>query len=86
MSETGKPFDSYDVLISTNLRSRDFLIEAIKMCDLLIIDEAHRVSPNGQAYKGLLDEFDGFAKDSRILSAIYKIFFDRKYNKCFLCF
>ena len=64
LSETGKPFDSYDVLISTNLRSRDFLIEAIKMCDLLIIDEAHRVSPNGQAYKGLLDEFDGFAKDS----------------------
>ena len=27
-------------------------------CDLLIIDEAHRVSPNGQAYKELLDKFD----------------------------
>ena len=64
LSETGNPFDHYDVLISTNLRSREFLIKAIKMCDLLIIDEAHRVSPNGQAYKGLLDEFEGFSKDT----------------------
>ena len=58
LSETGKAFENYDILISTNLRSRDFLIKAIKTCDLLIIDEAHRVSPNGQAYKELLDEFD----------------------------
>ena len=58
LSESGKPFNNYDVLISTNLRSRDFLLEAIKVCDLLIIDEAHRVSPNGQAYKELLDQFD----------------------------
>ena len=36
-------------------------MEAIKNCDLLIIDEAHRVSPNGQAYKELLDQFDSFA-------------------------
>ena len=64
LSETGKPFDNYDVLISTNLRSRNFLIEAIKACDLLIIDEAHRVSPNGQAYKELLDEFNQFSKES----------------------
>ncbi len=68
LSETGKPFDSYDVLISTNLRSRDFLIEAIKHCDLLIIDEAHRVSPNGQAYKELLDEFNHSPKiESKLL-------------------
>ena len=58
LSETGKPFSGYDVLISTNLRSRDFLMKAIENCDLLIIDEAHRVSPNGQAYKELLDQFD----------------------------
>ena len=57
-----EPFDSYDVLISTNLRSRDFLLKAIKECDLLIIDEAHRVSPNGQAYKELLDQFDKESK------------------------
>ena len=35
-------------------------MEAIKNCDLLIIDEAHRVSPNGQAYKELLDQFESF--------------------------
>ena len=58
LSEEGTPFNGYDVLISTNLRSRDFLLKAIKDCDLLIIDEAHRVSPNGQAYKELLDQFD----------------------------
>ena len=63
LSENGVPFDNYDVLISTNLRSREFLIKAIKQCDLLIIDEAHRVSPNGQAYKELLSEFDSFSKE-----------------------
>ena len=63
LSETGKAFENYDILISTNLRSRDFLIKAIKTCDLLIIDEAHRVSPNGQAYKELLDEFDKINND-----------------------
>ena len=30
----------------------------------MIIDEAHRVSPNGQAYKELLDQFDSFAPTS----------------------
>ena len=68
LSETGKPFDKYDVLISTNLRSRDFLMKAIKGCDLMIIDEAHRVSPNGQAYKELLDQFEKFSKpESKLL-------------------
>ncbi len=68
LSEEGKPFDTYDVLISTNLRSRNFLIKAIKDCDLLIIDEAHRVSPNGQAYKELLDQFDKFSRsESKLL-------------------
>ena len=64
LSEAGKPFDGYDVLISTNLRSRDFLMEAIKKCDLMIIDEAHRVSPNGQAYKELLDQFEKNANEN----------------------
>ena len=68
LSEDGKPFSNYDVLISTNLRSRDFLLKAIKVCDLLIIDEAHRVSPNGQAYKELLEHFDSFShKNSKLL-------------------
>ena len=68
LSESGKPFNGYDVLISTNLRSREFLMKAIKDCDLMIIDEAHRVSPNGQAYKELLDIFDNFSREeSKIL-------------------
>ena len=68
LSEEGTPFEDYDVLISTNLRSRDFLQNAIKHCDLLIIDEAHRVSPNGQAYKELLDQFDKeSAEQSKLL-------------------
>ena len=64
LSEDGEPFIDHDILISTNLRSRDFLLKAIKDCDLLIIDEAHRVSPNGQAYKELLVEFDKVSKDN----------------------
>ena len=68
LSEAGDPFIDYDVLISTNLRSRDFLLKAIKECDLLIIDEAHRVSPNGQAYKELLIQFDKESKnESKLL-------------------
>ena len=68
LSEVGDPFIDYDVLISTNLRSRDFLLKAIKECDLLIIDEAHRVSPNGQAYKELLIQFDKESKnESKLL-------------------
>ena len=64
LSESGKPFDNYEVLVSTNLRSRDFIIECIKVCDLIIIDEAHRVSPNGHAYKELLDVFEGSSPES----------------------
>ena len=64
LSESGKPFDNYEVLVSTNLRSRDFIIECIKVCDLIIIDEAHRVSPNGHAYKELLDFFEGSSPES----------------------
>ncbi len=68
LSEEGIPFENYDVLISTNLRSRDFLKNSIRQCDLLIIDEAHRVSPNGQAYKELLDEFNNESKkESKLL-------------------
>ena len=35
-------------------------MKALENCDLMIIDEAHRVSPNGQAYKELLDHFEKF--------------------------
>ena len=46
-------------------------MKAIKDCDLLIIDEAHRVSPNGQAYKELLDQFDEYApEDSKLFGLL----------------
>ena len=68
LSEEGKPFDNYEVLVSTNLRSREFIIECIKVCDLIIIDEAHRVSPNGHAYKELLEYFEKKShKDAKLL-------------------
>ena len=51
VSEDGKAFDGYDILLSTNMRAKDVLEEAIKMADLIIVDEAHRVSPNGLVIK-----------------------------------
>ena len=50
-------FSDYDVLLSTSTRARDILDEAIEQASLVIIDEAHRVSPNGTGYKRILDCF-----------------------------
>jgi len=58
VSDTGPAFDGYDVLISTNMRAKAVLADAILLADLIIIDEAHRVSPNGQVYKWFLDDFE----------------------------
>lgn len=54
-SDTGPAFDGYDVLLSTNMRAKDVLADALPKADLIIIDEAHRVSPNGTGYKRILD-------------------------------
>ena len=62
MSEDGKAFDGYDILLSTNMRAKDVLEEAIKMADLIIVDEAHRVSPNGTGYKKIIDDFENEGK------------------------
>ena len=48
ISDKGQAFNGYDVLISTNMRAKSILEKAILQADLIIIDEAHRVSPNGQ--------------------------------------
>ena len=48
VSDKGPAFDGYDVLLSTHMRTKDVLADAIVKADLIIIDEAHRVSPNGQ--------------------------------------
>ena len=43
-------------------RAKDILDDAIKQADLLIIDEAHRVT-NGTGYKRILDCFNEHGKD-----------------------
>ena len=68
ISETSTSFGSADIILSTNLRSQNAIVEIIKDSDLIIIDEAHRVSPVGRAYKNVLDVFDEKGKhNSRIM-------------------
>ena len=64
LTKNEKPFTDYEVLLSTSTRAKDILDDAIKEADLLIIDEAHRVSPNGTGYKRILDCFNEHGKDS----------------------
>ena len=62
VSDDGRAFDGYDILLSTNMRAKNVLEEAIKMADLIIVDEAHRVSPNGTGYKKIIDDFENGGK------------------------
>ena len=57
LNHTEAAFSDYDVLLSTSTRARDILDDAIEQAKLVIIDEAHRVSPNGTGYKRILDCF-----------------------------
>jgi len=57
-SDTGHAFEGYDILLSTNMRAKEMLADAISKADLIIVDEAHRVSPNGVAYKRIIDNFN----------------------------
>ncbi|MCK5167159.1 MAG: DEAD/DEAH box helicase family protein, partial [Rhodospirillaceae bacterium] len=61
-ADTGDAFEGYDILLSTNMRAKEMLADAISKADLVIVDEAHRVSPNGTAYKRILDDFNENAK------------------------
>ena len=45
LNHTEAAFADYDVLLSTSTRARDILDDAIERAKLVIIDEAHRVSP-----------------------------------------
>ena len=62
LSESGPAFNDYHILLSTNMRAKDVLEEAIRLADLIIVDEAHRVSPNGSGYKKILDDFENYGK------------------------
>jgi len=58
ISEDIKNFGDADIILSTNLRSKFAIASLIPESDLIIIDEAHRVSPIGSAYQRVLDIFD----------------------------
>ncbi|SCA55561.1 DNA/RNA helicase, superfamily II [Candidatus Terasakiella magnetica] len=62
-ADAGRAFEDYDILLSTNMRAKEMLADAISKADLVIVDEAHRVSPNGVAYKRIIDNFNTCGKD-----------------------
>lgn len=64
VSDTGPAFEGYDILLSTNMRAKDVLADAIPKADLIIVDEAHRVSPNGRGYKRIIDDFTDNGKST----------------------
>ncbi len=57
VSDNGLAFEDYDILLSTSMRAKEVLADAVAKADLIIVDEAHRVSPNGRGYKRILDDF-----------------------------
>lgn len=57
LNHSEKAFADYDVLLSTSTRAREILDDAVEQAKLIIIDEAHRVSPNGTGYKRILECF-----------------------------
>ncbi len=58
VSDSGPAFEGYDVLLSTHMRAKEVLADAVAKADLIIVDEAHRVSPNGRGYKRIIDDFE----------------------------
>ena len=63
VSDTGPAFEDYDILLSTNMRAKGVLADAVLKADLIIVDEAHRVSPNGRGYKWIIDDFNEHGKE-----------------------
>ena len=64
VSDKGTAFDNYDILLSTSMRAREVLDDAIPKADLIIVDEAHRVSPNGRGYRRIIEKFRKEGKPS----------------------
>ncbi len=58
VSDKGPAFEDYEILLSTNMRAKNVLTDAVPKADLIIVDEAHRVSPNGTGYKRIIDDFE----------------------------
>lgn len=70
VSDTGPAFEDYDILLSTNMRAKNVLADAIPKADLIIVDEAHRVSPNGSGYKRIMEEFEQNGKKAAQLMGL----------------
>lgn len=62
VSDSGPAFEDYDLLLSTSMRAKDVLADAIPKADLIIVDEAHRVSPNGRGYRRIIENFKEHGK------------------------
>ena len=62
VSDKGKAFTNYDILLSTSMRAKTVLADAIPKADLIIVDEAHRVSPKGKGYQKIIESFQEQAK------------------------
>ena len=62
VSDLGPAFEGYDILLSTSMRAKAVLADAIPKADLIIVDEAHRVSPNGTGYKRIIVDFNEHGK------------------------
>lgn len=68
ISDTTSSFDDFDILLSTSMRGKEIMAKAVPRADLIIIDEAHRVSPIGRGYKHIFDDFEKFGKeDARLI-------------------
>ena len=65
VSDKGPAFEDYDILLSTTMRAKNVLEDAIPKADLVIVDEAHRVSPNGTGYKRIISDFNERGKKKR---------------------
>lgn len=63
VTDSAPAFEGYDILLSTNMRAMDLLADAISHADLIIVDEAHRVSPNGKSYKEIIRNFEEHGKE-----------------------
>ena len=62
VSDSGNAFSDHDILLSTSMRAKAMLADAIPKADLIIVDEAHRVSPNGTGYKRIIEDFKEHGK------------------------
>ncbi|MCZ6604873.1 MAG: DEAD/DEAH box helicase [Alphaproteobacteria bacterium] len=68
LSDTTSSFDDVDILLSTNMRGKEIMAKAVPQADLIIVDEAHRVSPIGRGYRHIFEDFEQHGReDARLI-------------------